>query len=133
MPVEVDQPRHDEQPAHIKDLGISGGEVMPDFGYLSVAEADIGRLVVSARRIDDAAASEDQILHMRVSDKNGSLTPFDGLDASREELERHETLGASSRRCQSARPAERRKQTFGFGVARLTGFSTVVSLAFAGE
>jgi hypothetical protein len=48
------------------------------------------------RRIDDAATSDDQIPHVRGSDKSGSSTQFGRLDASCEELERHETLGALS-------------------------------------
>src|SRR5580704_5652412 len=69
MRVKIDQPRHDEQPAHIDNLGAAGGEVAPDFGYLSVAEGDVGRLVAPARRVDDAAASENQIRHMHASGK----------------------------------------------------------------
>jgi hypothetical protein len=69
MCVEVDQPGHDDQPAHIDDLGTAGGEVACDFGYFSVAEGDVGRLVVPARRVDDAAASENQIRHMHALGK----------------------------------------------------------------
>jgi hypothetical protein len=74
MCVEVDQTGHDDQPAHIDDLGTSGGEVARDFGYFSVAEGDVGRLGASARRVDDAAASEDQIRHAHPSHKFGSGT-----------------------------------------------------------
>src|SRR5580692_7724157 len=71
MRVEIDQPRHDEQPAHIDNLGAAGGEVAPDFGYLSVAEGDVGRLVAPARRVDDAAASADQNRH--ISEARGTV------------------------------------------------------------
>jgi hypothetical protein len=67
MRVKIDQPWHDEQPTHIDNLGTAGGEVAPDFGYLSIAEGDVGRLVAPARRVDDAAASENQIRHMHAS------------------------------------------------------------------
>jgi hypothetical protein len=63
MGVEVDQPRHDEQPAHIDGLGAADREFAPEPGYLAVAESDIGGLVAPARRVDDAAASEDHIRH----------------------------------------------------------------------
>jgi hypothetical protein len=39
MRVEIDQPRHDEQPAHIDNLGAAGVEVAPDFGYLSAVSS----------------------------------------------------------------------------------------------
>jgi hypothetical protein len=87
MRVEVNQPRHDEQPARIDDLGIFDGVVTPDFGYLSVAEGDVGRLVAPTRGIDDAAASEDQIPHMR------ALLPHSG--APFEGRERDEDLGSA--------------------------------------
>ena len=44
MCVKVDQTGHDDQPAHIDDLGTAGGEVARDFTYFSVAESDVGRL-----------------------------------------------------------------------------------------
>ena len=69
MSVEVDEPRHDEQPMHIDDIGIAGGEVAPDFSYFSVAEGDVGGLVASARRVDDVAVLEDQIRHTHASGK----------------------------------------------------------------
>src|SRR6516162_5121991 len=71
MRVEVDQPGHDQQPPHIDDLATAGGKVTPDLSYLSVAEGNVGRLVAPARRVNNAAASEDQIRHMRVSDRGG--------------------------------------------------------------
>jgi hypothetical protein len=63
MRVEIDQPGHDEQPACIDDLGTVGGKIAPDFGYLSVAEGDVCRLVSPARRVDYPAAFENQIRH----------------------------------------------------------------------
>jgi hypothetical protein len=74
MCVEVDQTGHDDQPAHIDDLGTAGGEVARDFSYFSVAESDVGRLVAPAGRVDDAAAFEDQIRHSNPSHKFGSAT-----------------------------------------------------------
>jgi hypothetical protein len=74
MCVKIDHPGHDEQPTHIDDLGAAGRQVARDFGYLSVAEGDVGRLVAPARRVDDAAASEDQIRHAHPSHKFGSAT-----------------------------------------------------------
>jgi hypothetical protein len=74
MRVEVDQPGHDQQPAHIDDLGTAGGEVTPDLSYSSVAEGNVGRLVAPARRVNNPAASEDQIRHMRVLDRGGGGT-----------------------------------------------------------
>jgi hypothetical protein len=71
MRVEVDQPRHDDQPTHIDDLGIADREIMPDFSYSSVGEDDVGRLVAPGRRVDNTAACEDQIPHMRASVKSG--------------------------------------------------------------
>ena len=71
MRVEVDQPGHDDQPTHVDDLRIAGGEITPDFSYFSVAEGDVGRLVAPARRVDNTAACEDQIPHMRASGKSG--------------------------------------------------------------
>src|SRR6476646_6432751 len=43
MRVEIDQPGHDEQSAHIDDLSTTGSRVAPDFGHLSVAERDVSR------------------------------------------------------------------------------------------
>ena len=61
--VEIDQAGHDEKPAGIDDFGAAAREIMPDPGHFSVAESNIGRLVAAARRIDDAATSEDQLSH----------------------------------------------------------------------
>jgi hypothetical protein len=54
MRVEIDQPGYDKEPAHIDDLTSARGEVGRNFAYLSVVEGDIGRLVMPARRVDDA-------------------------------------------------------------------------------
>jgi len=70
MRVEIDQPGHDEQSAHIDDLSITGPRVAPDFGHLSVAESDVSRLVAPARRVDDTTASENQIRHTLAPSKN---------------------------------------------------------------
>jgi hypothetical protein len=72
--VEVDQPGHDEQPAHINGLGAAGGQITPDFSYSSVAEGDVGHLVASACWVDNTAAGEDQIPHVRASLKPGGGT-----------------------------------------------------------
>src|SRR5215831_4350676 len=69
MRVEIDKPGHYEQPAHIDDLGAVGGELAANFGYLSIAEGDVGGVVAPVRRVDDAAACEDQIRHVPASDK----------------------------------------------------------------
>jgi hypothetical protein len=61
--VEIDQAGHDEKPAGIDDFGPAVREIRPDPGHFSDAESNIGRLVAAARRIDDAATSEDQLCH----------------------------------------------------------------------
>ena len=54
--VEVDQPGHDQKPTCIDDLGPSAGKIGADRFDPTVGETDIGRLVASARGIDDATA-----------------------------------------------------------------------------
>src|SRR5215471_2736349 len=75
--VEIDQPGHDEQPAHINGLGTAGREIAPDFSYFSVAEGDIGHLVASVCWVDNTAACEDQIPHVRASLKPAVGTKHD--------------------------------------------------------
>jgi hypothetical protein len=75
--VEIDQPGRDEQPAHINGLGAAGGQITPDFSYSSVAEGDVGHLVASACWVDNTAACEDQIPHVRASLKPGGGTGHD--------------------------------------------------------
>jgi hypothetical protein len=82
MGMEIDQPGYHEEPVRIDDFGTAGGEIVPDPSYFSVAKSDVGRLVAAARRIDDAAASKDQICHMRASGKIGwrdnvAVDPFE--------------------------------------------------------
>jgi hypothetical protein len=71
MRMEIDQPGYHEEPAHIDDFGTVIREIVPDPGHFSVAKSDVGRLVATARRIDDAATSQDQICHMHDSGKIG--------------------------------------------------------------
>ena len=59
--VEINQPRHDEEPAHIDGLGSDAGQIAPDLGHLSVGKGYVGYPVAAARRIDDATTCENQI------------------------------------------------------------------------
>ena len=61
MGVEIDQPRHDKEPAHIDDLRSDAGQIAPDLGDLSVGKGYVGYPVAAARRIDDATTCENQI------------------------------------------------------------------------
>ena len=61
MRMEIDQPGYQEESADIDDFGTVIREIVPDPGHFSIAKSNVGRLVAAARRIDDAAASEDQI------------------------------------------------------------------------
>jgi hypothetical protein len=62
--VQVDQPGHDQKPTCIDNLGPSAGKIGADRFDPTIGESDnIDRLVSSACRIDDAAASQDQIRH----------------------------------------------------------------------
>src|SRR5215471_16722631 len=65
--VKIDQPRHDEEPARIHNLGAAVGEIVPELDYLSFAKRDVDDFVAAARRINDPATSEDQVGHMRTS------------------------------------------------------------------
>src|SRR6516165_8027571 len=69
--VEIDQPRHDEEPARINDLRAVVAEIVSDLDHLSFAKRDVDDFVAAARRINDAAASEDQVGHMRTSAETG--------------------------------------------------------------
>ena len=77
MRVEVDQPGHDEQPAHIDGLGTAGGKIMPDFSYLSVAEGDVGRLVAPGRRVIMRPPVRIRSRILRASGKIGGGTRHD--------------------------------------------------------
>jgi hypothetical protein len=61
MRVQVDQPGHDEEPAGIDNL--TAGEIMPDRSHFPLAKGDVGRLVASACRIDNATTPENQVSH----------------------------------------------------------------------
>jgi hypothetical protein len=61
--VQVDQPRHDQKPTRIDDLGPSVGKIAADRFDPAIGESDIGRLVAFACRIYDATAPQDQIRH----------------------------------------------------------------------
>jgi len=71
MRVEIDQPGYHEEPARIDDFSAAGGEIAADPGHFALAKGNVGRLVASARRIDDAAASEDQVRHRPASSEIG--------------------------------------------------------------
>jgi hypothetical protein len=63
MCVQIDQPWRDDQTAHIDDIGAVARQVRPDRRNVAAAERDIGDLVARIRRIDDPAASENEIRH----------------------------------------------------------------------
>src|SRR5215831_18336185 len=69
--VKIDQPRHDEEPARIHGLGAVVGEIVSELDYLSFAKRDVDDFVAVARRINETAASEDQVGHMRTSAETG--------------------------------------------------------------
>jgi hypothetical protein len=69
MRVQIDQPRHDNEPAHIDDLGAASAEVVADFDDLCVAKSDVGLLIAPGRWVDDTAAFENQIRHLHASNK----------------------------------------------------------------
>src|SRR6516165_6531224 len=69
--VEINQPRHDEEPVRIHDLPAIVGEIVSDLDYLSFAKRDVDDFVAAARRINDTAASEDQVGHTRASAETG--------------------------------------------------------------
>jgi hypothetical protein len=62
--VEVDQPGHDEEPAHIHNLGPDALQFAPDLGHLSVCKGYVGYSIAAARRIDNAPILKDQVCHL---------------------------------------------------------------------
>src|SRR5215831_11701230 len=69
--VEIDQPRHDEEPARIHDLRAIVGEIVSDLDDLSPAKRDVDDFVAAERRINDTPAFEDQVGHTRTSAETG--------------------------------------------------------------
>src|SRR5215831_863900 len=69
--VEIDQPRRDEEPARIHDLRTVVGEIVSDLDYLSFVKRNVDDFVAAERRINDTAAGEDQVGHMRTSAETG--------------------------------------------------------------
>src|SRR5437764_6114403 len=63
MRVQIDKPRRDDQAAHIDNLGAVAPYISPDGRNLAAAEYNIRDLVARIRRIDDPAASENEIRH----------------------------------------------------------------------
>ena len=61
MGVQVDQPRHHQQPAGIEAVRRPGREIRTDRGDPAAGEGDVGRPVPAARRVDHAAAAQDEI------------------------------------------------------------------------
>ena len=65
MRVQIDQPGHHQEPTRLDDLGAVGGQIATDLDHLAIVKGDVCGLVSAARRIDQAAAFQDQIRHDR--------------------------------------------------------------------
>ena len=81
MRVEIDQPRHDEEPARIHNLGAAVGQIVPELDYLSFAKRDVDDFVAAARRINDPAAFESVICAPQP--KPGGATKLRNASSSR--------------------------------------------------